>query len=121
MTPMNTTNLTLALGASVLALVAAPAGSASAQPVQTYSASVTYSDLNLSSRDGARAMYQRIKSTARKLCGGEPTIGDLGGHASWRACVDSAVDNAVARLDAPMVTAFNGGQSASPVKLAQAH
>jgi UrcA family protein len=113
--------LTLTLGASVLVLAAAPAASVSAQPVQRFSATVKYSDLNLSSRDGARAMYQRIKSTARKLCGNEPDIGEIGGRDSWRTCVNDAVDNAVAGLNAPMVTAFNGGRSESFVKLAQAH
>jgi UrcA family protein len=118
---MKTTILTLALGASVMALAFTPATSASAQPApQTFSARVKYSDLNLSTREGAKAMYQRIKSTARSLCGEEPDIGEVGGIDAWRTCVSDAVNNAVGRLDAPMVTAFNGGRSASTVKLAQA-
>jgi UrcA family protein len=117
---MKTTFLTLALGASMLALVVTPASSVSAQPVQSFSATVKYSDLNLSTREGAQAMYQRIKSTARKLCGDEPDIGEVGGIDSWRACVGDAVNHAVDQLNAPMVTAFNGHRSTSTVQLAEA-
>ena len=118
---MKTSILTLALGASILALAALPATSVSAQDVQTVSAIVQYGDLNLSSREGAKAMYQRIKSTARKLCGDEPDIGDIGAMGGWRTCVSDAVNDAVGRLDSPMVTAFNGHRSASFAQLAQAH
>ena len=115
---MKTSRLTVALGASVLALAFTPATSTSAQKV---SATVRYSDLNLSTREGAKAMFQRLKSTARSLCGDEPDIGDITGLGGWRTCVSDAVNDAVGRLNAPMVTAFNGGRSASLVKLAQAH
>ena len=117
---MKTTLLPLALGASMLALVVTPATSVSAQPVQSFSATVKYSDLNLSSREGAKAMYERIKSTARKLCGDEPSNSEFGGIQAWQGCVSDAVDNAVTHLNAPMVTAFNGG-SRSRVQYAQAH
>ncbi|HEY1878359.1 MAG TPA: UrcA family protein [Caulobacteraceae bacterium] len=118
---MKTSLLTLALGASMLALVATPATSVSAQDVQKVSATVSYGDLNLSTREGAKAMYQRIKSTARKLCGAEPAISEFGAMDGWRACISDSVNSAVTRLDAPMVTAFNGHRSASSVQLAQAH
>ena len=118
---MKTSMLTLALGASALLIAAAPAASVSAEPAQTSSAIVKYSDLNLSSRDGAKAMYQRLKMTARNLCGGEPDIRDIGAQASWRTCVNDTVDSAVGRLNDPMVAAFNGGRSASLVKLAETH
>jgi UrcA family protein len=118
---MKTSILTFALGASVLALVAAPAASVSAQPEQSPSVTVKYSDLNISNREGARTVYRRIESTARNLCGDEPDIHDVGALHSWRACVNTSVDNAVGRLDAPMVTALNGGRSGSIVKVAQAH
>lgn len=117
---MKTSILTLALGASVLALAATPATSVFAQDTQTVSAIVKFGDLNLSSREGAETMYHRIRNTARGLCGDEPVIADISGHGAWRACVNDAVDNAVGRLGAPMVTAFNGGRTGSPVKLAQA-
>jgi UrcA family protein len=117
---MKTTFLTLALGASMLALVATPATSVSAQDRQIVSATVQYSDLNLSTREGGKAMYQRIKSTARKLCGDEPDIGEIGAMDGWRTCVSDAVNNAVGQLNAPTVTAFNGHHSASTVQLAEA-
>lgn len=117
---MKTTFLTLALGASVVALLATPATSVSAQDRQKVSATVSYSDLNLSTREGAKAMYQRIKSTARRLCGDEPDIGLIGAMDGWRTCVGDAVDHAVSQLNAPMVTAFNGHRSAPTVQLAQA-
>ncbi|HEY1926171.1 MAG TPA: UrcA family protein [Caulobacteraceae bacterium] len=118
---MNTSMLTLAISASALLLVAAPAASASAETAQTSSAIVKYSDLNLSSHDGAKAMYQRLKMTARNLCGDEPDIRDIGAQASWRTCVNDSVDSAVGRLNDKMVASFNGGRPASLVKLAETH
>ena len=118
---MKTSMLTVALGASALLLAAAPAVSVSAEPVQTSSAIVKYSDLNLSSHEGAKAMYQRLKMTARNLCGDEPDIREIGAQASWRTCVNGIVDSAVGSLNDPMVAAFNGGRSATLVKVAETH
>jgi UrcA family protein len=118
---MKTSILSLVLGASALLLAAAPTASVAAQPDDTFSATVKYADLNLASREGAKTMYQRIERTAQSLCGDEPDIREIGARAGWRTCVNSSVDNAVGRLNDPMVAAFNGGRSASPVKLAQTH
>jgi UrcA family protein len=117
---MKTSILTLALGASVLAFAATPATSVFAQDTQTVSAVVKFGDLNLSSREGAKTMYHRIRSTAFSLCGDQPDISDITGYGAWRACVNDAINGAVGRLNAPMVTALNGGRTSSSVQLAQA-
>jgi UrcA family protein len=118
---MRTSTLTLALGVCVLAVATAPAASVFAAQPEQVSATVKYSDLNISNREGANAVYNRVKSAAREVCGDEPGIHDLGGLHSWRTCVNNAVDNAVGRLNTPMVTALNGGRSSTLVNLAQAH
>jgi len=111
--------LTLALSASLVALAIAPAASASAQ--ETFAVTVKYSDLNIASPEGAKTLYQRITKGAEQGCGEQPEFRDLAAHGVWRSCVKDAVDHAVQRLNAPMVTALNGGGgSVAPVQLAQA-
>jgi UrcA family protein len=115
---MSFSNLPLALGAAALALAAASAPGVSAQTVSTV---VSYSDLNLNSSEGAKTMFKRIRTAARQACGDEPDIGDIAGFSGWSTCVSDAVNGAIGRLGAPMVTALNEGHgSAQPVILAKA-
>lgn len=62
-------------------------------------------DLDLNRASGAKAALDRIRFAARKVCGERPSPSDLVATHSHRACVRLAVDNAVAALDAPLVTA----------------
>ena len=77
---------------------------------------VQYSDLNLSSTQGARSMLQRIRHAANSVCGPQT------GHAIDKSarlhdqCVSQAVSRAISKLNAPMVTAIYSG--ASPTTLA---
>lgn len=111
--------LTAALGAAVLALAAVPLP-APAQDASTQTEVVSFADLNLNSPEGAKAMFYRITSTAKRLCGDEPDVGEIVGFSAWRICVKDAINGAVGRLDAPLVTALNGGHATRPVMLAKA-
>jgi UrcA family protein len=74
----------------------------------TISVVVTSEGLNLGDLGGARTMLHRIRQAADKVCAFEEKD-DFGG------CVRSKVDDAVARLNSPMVSAINGGgQGARP-------
>jgi UrcA family protein len=99
---MKTWILPIALCASVLAFSAAP--SFAADQTEHVSATVSLSDLNLSTREGATAMRHRIRSAARALCGEQPDIGEPA-FADWRSCINDATRKAVARVDARMVIA----------------
>jgi UrcA family protein len=95
-----------AVGASPLAQVRAePAGVDKAE-------FVSLAGLDLASDAGARAALARIRSSARWLCGGTWSYQDYGwgGRATWTACVDGAVDRAVAEVNQPALTALRNGE-----------
>src|SRR5262249_54846367 len=101
---MNTLS-TLILG-TALALTAL---TASAGPNGTYitrSEVVRFSDLNLSSDEGIRTLYKRIRSAARTVCSEAGERGQLK-EPTYLACVDKAVDDAVSTLNKPALTAMH--------------
>ncbi len=89
------------------------AGAAQARDVRvtetddgSVTARVRYSDLDLSSADGARDMVERIHRASMAVCGGEPADPyDHAGLDRYEACLDRTMGQAVARLDEPSVRA----------------
>lgn len=106
-----TTALTVALAVGSLAL--APAAMAEPDVVRPVSATVSYVDLDLTTEAGARTMLQRIRFTAREMCGSEPVHSPLTPRAPthFRNCVIEAVDSAVTGLASPLVTALNNDEA----------
>jgi len=76
---------------------------------------VTYTDLNLSTQDGARVLLARIHRAAEHVCFTENGPQPLDLHIARRQCVTEAVGRAVAHLDSPMVTAMYEGGSTPTV------
>lgn len=105
------TVFTVALAVGALAL--APAAMAEPDVVRPVSATVSYADLDLSTETGARTMLQRIRLTARDMCGSEPVHSPLTPRAptQFRNCVIDAVDSAVAGLGAPLVASLNNTEA----------
>jgi UrcA family protein len=105
------TIFTVALAVGSLAL--APAAMAEPDVVRPVSATVSYADLDLSTEAGARTMLQRIRFTAREMCGSEPVHSPLTPRAptQFRNCVIDAVDSAVAGLGAPLVAALHNDEA----------
>jgi UrcA family protein len=109
---MSTSTRTAVLVAATLAIGIGSASAVSAADQGTVSATVRYSDLNLSTQDGAKAMLQRIVQAARQVCEPDADIADLPGEGEWRSfCVSTRVRDTVSSLDAPMVTAAYSGKS----------
>jgi len=114
-----------AIGGTALAQqpAAAEAPPASSQSVTHWSVSypVRYSDLDVSKMDGAKTLYLRIRYAAQTLCESAATWGKKEGD----ACVDKAVNDAVARVDAPLLTQYSQlrskGDKAGLVQLAKAN
>jgi UrcA family protein len=106
-----------AIGAAALAQ---PAMAAEATPAHTVSYPVGYSDLDVSTVKGARTLYLRIRHAAETVCEGAATWG----KSEREACVNKAVNEAVARIDAPQLTQYNQlrskGNDAGLVQLAKA-
>jgi UrcA family protein len=103
-----------AIAAAALGL-AGLAGAASAGPIGQDQMVVKVGDLNTHTPAGANSALRRIKNTAEAFCGGRQT--DLQSAIRHQRCVKEMTGKAVAKLDAPMVTALYSG--ASPIQLAQ--
>jgi UrcA family protein len=87
----------------------------------TVSYPVGYSDLDVSKIKGAKTLYLRIRYAAETLCESAATWGKKEGE----ACVNKAVNDAVARVDAPLLTQYSQlrsrGDRAGLVQLAKAN
>jgi UrcA family protein len=97
------------------ALASEPTALSTANRSVTYS--VQYSDLDVSTEKGAKTLYLRIRYAAETLCESAATWGKKQGD----ACVQKAVDDAVARANVPQLTQYSQrskGDKASPVQLA---
>ena len=63
---------------------------------------VGYSDLDISKMKGAKTLYLRIRYAAETLCQSAATWGKKEGE----ACVHKAVDDAVARVNSPLLSQY---------------
>jgi UrcA family protein len=71
---------------------------------------VKFNDLDITTPDGAKVLYKRIRAAAREVCdvsiGNDPIM-----RTATKVCIDQAVDNAVKRVNAPMLTYLRFGSS----------
>jgi UrcA family protein len=81
---------------------------------------VRYSDLDISKMKGAKTLYLRIRYAAETLCQSAATCGKKEGD----ACVRKAIDDAVARVNSPLLSQYyqlrSRGDKAGLVQLAKA-
>ena len=66
---------------------------------------VSFTDLNVEHTDGARALLQRIRGAAQRVCG--PDGGLHAADGSFKACVRTSVARAVRELDNPLVSSLH--------------
>lgn len=79
---------------------------------------VKFGDLNLSSRDGAAALYGRIKVAAYAVCGSFDTDRrDLTNLAALNTCVHNAVRDAVAKVNQPTLSAIYNARNRDPLPI----
>lgn len=91
---------------AAIALSAACAGVASADPAsRTTSERVSYGDLNLSSPAGARILKTRLNAALDRVCGNPFDSASLTIRRLTKACRQSAMDQAMASINAPLLTA----------------
>ena len=60
---------------------------------------VSYADLDLNSMDGIKTLYQRLKTSARQVCGGNKGIETIDSKLQRRLCVETALNEAVSHID----------------------
>jgi UrcA family protein len=99
------THLRGLFAAAVLGTLAAGfAGvSAAADNSEVRSETVHYADLNLSSPQGAAALYRRIKWAAQDVCGWNDNLLEM---QAAQPCVDKAIADAVTRVGRLELTAI---------------
>ena len=82
---------------------------------------VRYSDLDVSTMQGAKTLYLRIRFAAETLCESAATWGKKEGE----ACVNKAVEDAVAHVNLPLLSQYHQlrsqGDKAGLVQLANAN
>ena len=112
-----------AIGGNALAqqatAVASPTEHSTTDWLATYP--VRYSDLDISKMKGAKTLYLRIRYAAETLCESTATWGKKEGA----ACVRKAIDDAVARVNSPLLSQYHQlrskGDNAGLMQLAKAN
>jgi len=98
-----------ALGAALLAGTALGSEAAGGRPAAR-TLTVRYADVNLATVAGATTLYRRIQGAARLVCG-EPGR-SLSEQREWAQCYRDAVNDAVATVNNPTLTAVHSGREA---------
>jgi UrcA family protein len=91
---------------AVIAVCAVPHVARGAAPAAQQGQVIWYGDLDLNTRDGVEALYQRIDRAARIACGPPIMTGSRIPTFSWQACVADAIKAAVVKLDRPALTGY---------------
>jgi UrcA family protein len=109
------------VAAGFLSLAGAAIGGTAIASEPTAASTVTYpvgySDLDVSTAKGAKTLYLRIRYAAETVCESAATYGKKEGE----ACVNKAVNDAVARINAPRLTQYteSKGRKAGLLQLAK--
>lgn len=93
------------------AAVGTPWTSAQASEETPPSKTVKFADLDVRTLEGSQALYRRIRIAAYKVC--ESNEHDPVMREAKPRCIDTAIDNAVKKVNAPYLTALRFGTSAS--------
>jgi UrcA family protein len=119
---MNTTTSTQlrrVLAITVFSALASGTAVCSAADGDSLQTTVNYSDLNVSSAQGAGTLYSRIRAAAEKVC--RPLDrDDLASKQLFHACVSSAISGAVGKVDQPALFSVYNAKTgtAKPIVLA---
>ncbi len=97
--------------ATLALLVTVPArAETGAHGVQTLTATVRYDDLDLTTEAGARTLYQRIVTGARRVCPDDQSRSSKLARAV-RQCREAAIDGAISQIGNPQQAAVRAAQS----------
>lgn len=102
----------LALAATAGFAATARAGDADPAAGHYADVVVSYSDLDLNSVAGNKALYARLAAAAERACGNAPATRDLERKAQYRSCVQSTLNRAVDKVGSHEVQALHRTRSA---------
>lgn len=119
MTHENTFSMALASGLVTLLSVCSVGVQAARADDSPPQVKVSYADLNLSSTQGAEALYRRIKSAAGEVCYPRDER-NLAQMANRRACIQKAISDAVTHVGSPtLIAVYNTHEGRSqPLQVA---
>jgi UrcA family protein len=83
-----------------------------------FSEKVSMAGLDLQTRAGAEIALHRIRTAAHEVCGVELDPRLLGIKVRVKACTTSAIDQAVAEVDSPILTAMSAANGRTRAQLA---
>jgi len=69
------------------------------------SITVRLADINLNSPEGARIAYGRLQTAAETVCGPRLSVWDGRVARSWKRCYRATMDDVIARINLPALTA----------------
>ncbi len=75
------------------------------------SLAVRYTDLDLGKEAGVAKLYGRLRNAAEQVCSSGAGPSPLFLSSSLRACVTAALDQAIANVDRPAVTAYHAAKA----------
>jgi UrcA family protein len=78
------------------------------------SITVRFADLNIDSADGAWVLYSRIRGAAETVCGVRTSAWEGDREWVWRECYRATVDEAVRRINRPMLTGLHASFVRTP-------
>ena len=87
------------------------AGSASPYSTEPLSVRVRYDDLDLSTQQGSKALYERISVAARKVCAPPDDIRQLKAMSLSLQCMANAIDKAVSDVHSPQLAAVHASHT----------
>jgi UrcA family protein len=112
---MKSVNAGSATSVLALALVLSPGAAFAAGSFSQgdqRSVTVRYADFNLAGPEGTAKRYRRIRAAADLLCAPRVPPGTLWESPSYRRCFNSAVEEGVAQVHRPALTALHEQQRA---------
>jgi UrcA family protein len=94
---------------AAMSSVAPCASAAEAQPSRSLDPTVTvhFADLNPSTPEGVRALYDRITAAAETVCGPSYSTWDSNAHRNWKICYRATIDHTVRQINRPQLTALH--------------
>jgi UrcA family protein len=81
---------------------------------------VKFSDLDLSKPEGIAALYGRIERSARLVCKDASSPWDAGRVETFQRCYQAAIQDAVATVNQPQLTALHRSKTSQPVQVGAA-
>ncbi|HSC07449.1 MAG TPA: UrcA family protein [Steroidobacteraceae bacterium] len=102
------------------AALATLAPAQAAEPTSESNITVKFRDLDLAKAEGVATLYQRIERSARLVCTDSSSPYDAGRVQTFERCYQAAIQDAVASINQPQLTALHRAKTEKPVQVGSA-